>query len=537
MEGLKRMKVLVVDDEPRHRRGMAKMIHALRPEDQILVANDGVGALESVRSENPDVVLTDIRMPNMDGLAFLKRLEEENLRPKVVMVSAYNLFEFAQTAIRHGAYDYLLKPVEAEKVEGVLRRIEDQLAEESRQHSESEELKHRLSLTSSAYHNRLILSWLNGSLTVAERQELETLDWLQENGMVIFSEFRKAPGNNSVVDSMALMQQLEQLWIEFGEAYTYSLNALTENIFQAVTIIRTSAPTQDRRVEIRSKAISLSSELAKVGLLTHGIGPDCRSLITDAPQSYRAAQTTNQFNFHECWNGILFHDELFPCRKPFFLDGEKLFEALQGSEADTAVEMCRAAFRQLAGEGHANPSLIKESASLTLMKVKSRIRDFVDRQIGSVLTDSALMAIPECNSYVDLMAVLEDRLRDVHHTLRHGQLDKSEIIVADCLRWIQENTKEDLTLERAAEQFFFNPSYFSTLIKSRTGRTFSDHVTEARMRRAKELLASNKLKIYEIAVQCGYQDTKYFCRVFKKQNGMSPEAYKHTFLRQRRSEE
>jgi two-component system response regulator YesN len=531
------MKILVVDDEPRHRRGMAKMIHTLRPEDEILVANDGVGALEAVRSDKPDVVLTDIRMPNMDGLAFLKQLEEENLRPKVVMVSAYNLFNYAQTAIRHGAYDYLLKPVEAEKVEDVLRRIEDQLAEESRQHSESEELKHRLSLTSSAYQNRLILSWLNGSLSVAERQELETLDWLQENGMVIFSELRINPGNYAGMDSMHLMQQLEQAWTEFGDAHTYSLNALTENIFQGVTIIRTSAPTQDRRPEIRSRVISLGGEWAKVGQLTHGIGPDCQSLLTEAPHAYRAAQTVNLYNFHESWNGILFHDELLPSLKPFYLDGEKLFESLQGSEADTAVQKCRAEFGQLAGEGHTNPTLIKECASLTLMKVKSRIRDFVDRQIGSVLTDSALMAIPSCNSYLDLMAVLEDRLRDVHHALRNAQLDKSEIIVADCLKWIQENTKEDLTLERAAEHFFFNPSYFSTLIKSRTGRTFSDHVTEARMRRAKELIAANRLKIYEVAVQCGYQDTKYFCRVFKKQNGMSPEAYKHTSLRQRSLEE
>jgi two-component system response regulator YesN len=531
------MKILVVDDEPRHRRGMSNMIHVLRPEDQVLVAKDGASALELVRSEKPDVVLTDIRMPNIDGLSFLKMLEDESLRTKVVMVSAYNLFEYAQTAVRHGAYDYLLKPVEAEKVEDVLRRIEGQLVAESRRHSESEELKHRLSLTSSAYRNRLLLSWLNGSLTVMERKELETLEWMHGSGMVIFSEFRIGLGNKAGFDTVELLQHLERAWAEFGEASTFSLNVLQEEVFQAVTFIQTSRLTQERKPKIRQMVSSLGAEWVKYGRLTHGIGPDCLSLLTEAPQAYRAAQTANLYNFHDCWNGILFHDELLPSRDRILLDGEGLFEALQGRDAEAAIEMCRAAFDQLAANGHANPNLIKENAALTLMKIKSRIRDFVDRQIGSVLTDSALMAIPECNSYVDLMAVLEDRLRDVHHTLRHGQLDKSEIIVADCLRWIQENTKEDLTLERAAEQFFFNPSYFSTLIKSRTGRTFSDHVTEARMRRAKELLASNKLKIYEIAVQCGYQDTKYFCRVFKKQNGMSPEAYKHTFLRQRRSEE
>ncbi|MCD9025276.1 response regulator transcription factor [Cohnella silvisoli] len=530
------MKILIVDDEPRHRRGMANMIHTLRPEDQVLIANDGASALESVRSNEPDVVLTDIRMPNMDGLAFLKQLEDENLQPKVVMVSAYNLFEYAQKAIRHGAYDYLLKPVEAEKVEDVLRRIEELLADESRQYSESEELKHRLSLTSSAYRNRLILSWLNGSLSAAERQELEKLDWIQGNGIVIFSEFRVELGNKAELDPIGLMQRLEQTWAEWGEAHTFPLNALEEDIFQAVTILRTSLHTLDRMPDIRLRVTSLGTEWAKAGQLSHGIGPECRSLWLEAPQAYRAAQSANRYNFHECWNGILFHEEILPSRNPIILDGEKLFEALQGRDANAAIDICQTAFNQLAANGHANPTLIKESAALIIMKIKSRIRDFVDRQVGSALTNSVVMAIPACQTYTELMALLEGRLRDVHDALQQAQLDRSEIIVAECLRWIHEHAKEDLTLERAAEHFFFNPSYFSTWIKSRTGTTFSDHVMEARMQRAKQLLAANRLKIYEIAAECGYQDTKYFCRVFKKQNGMSPEAYKHTSFPQRRGE-
>ncbi|MBB6734182.1 response regulator [Cohnella zeiphila] len=529
------MKVLIVDDEPRHRRGMANMIHALRPEDQVLVAKDGAEALEFVRSEKPDVVLTDIRMPNLDGLSFLKLLEDEGLRTKVVMISAYNLFEYAQTAIRHGAYDYLLKPVDAEKVEDVLRRLEDQLAAEFRQHSESEALKHRLSLTSSAYRNGLFLSWLNGSLTDTERQELEALEEMQGSGMVVFSEFRFEPGPQAEWDPAAWLRRLEQAWAEFGEANTFSLNAPREDVCQAVTIVRTSRPAQERKLEIRQMAASLGTEWAKYGRFTHGIGPDCRSLWMEAPQAYRAAQTAHQYNFHDRWEGIVFQDELLSVRDPVLPDGEKLFEALQGRDAEAAVEMCRAAFVQLAADGHAAPNLIKECAALTLMKIKSRIRDYVDRRIGSVLTHSALDEVPSCRAYTDLMAILETRLREVHDAIRQSQSDKSERIVDECLRWIQENAKEELTLERAAEHFFFNASYFSTLIKSRTGKTFSDHVTEARMRRARELLAANR-RIYEVAAECGYQDTKYFCRVFKKQNGMSPEAYKHTSFPQRSGE-
>ncbi|ANS73217.1 hypothetical protein AWM70_00315 [Paenibacillus yonginensis] len=205
--------------------------------------------------------------------------------------------------------------------------------------------------------------------------------------------------------------------------------------------------------------------------------------------------------------------------------------------ADLAMVQCRSAFDRLSNSGYASPVLLKEQASLLLMKLQSRIRELVDRKLDSRLTQTAAALVQECHTYDELMALLEQSLREIHQALKQIQQDKSEVVVANCLRWIEEHMKEDLTLERAADHFFFNASYFSTFMKNKTGRTFSEHVTAIRMKRAKELLAENKLKIYEISAECGYQDTKYFCRVFKKHYGLSPQAYKHASLPERRSME
>jgi two-component system response regulator YesN len=516
---------------------MVNLIRQLRPDAHVTATKDGASALELVRSDRPEAVLTDIRMPNMDGLTFLQQLKEEGIKTKVVMVSAYNLFEYAQTAVRHGAYDYLLKPVEVEKIDDVLSRIEHQLVMESMQHVEAEELKHRLELAASAYRNRLILNWLNGSASDQEYEELDTYDWLQGSGFVIFSELRIRQDRYDQLDNAACLRSLEQGWEPLGEAITIPLNTYRQDDFQAITLIRISSITAEIKAGFRSIASALAAEWVMNGQLTHGIGPVCNSLLKEGPLAFRAAQTVNRYHFHDCWKGILFHEELKPSHNPMVVDTEKLYEALQGNDPNIAIEMCRAAFEQLSGGGHTDPSLLKEHASFTLMKVKSRIRNIVDRQVGSLLTDTAMTRIQACRSYEELMLLLELRLREIHDALRQIQLDKSEIIMTKCLDWIQERLKEDLTLERAAEQFFFNPSYFSTLIKSRTGMTFSEHVTAARMKRAKELLAENKLRIYEISTECGYQDTKYFCRVFKKQHGISPESYKHTSLPERKHEE
>lgn len=530
------MKILIVDDEPRHLRGMAKLVSAMRPKAEILVAKDGAAAIAIIQQDQPQIVLTDIQMPNMDGLTLLKWLEDKEHRPKVVMVSAYNLFEYAQTALRHGAYDYLLKPIDIDKVEDILARLDAQLAAESMQSEASEKLQHRLKLTSSAYRNNLLLSWLSGNLSAAEQVELEALDIVQGSGTVIFSELTIRLEEDKSLYTPALLQQLEHLGSCYGQASTFPINTLREDVFQAITIVRTPSPFQLSRDKIRLAFSELNKEWLPYGRLVHGMGTSCLSLVEQLPHSYRTAQTACEYNFHDCWQGVLFHDELYHSSKSFHLDGERLFEALQDNDPMAAIMLCRSTFQELAGEGHTEPQLIKECASLTLMKLKSRTRDVVERNFGSVLTNTVVTEIPACDSYGELLALLESQIRDLHQALRNMKQGKNEIIMEQCLSWIQENYMEDLTLEMAAEQFAFNPSYFSTLIKSRTGKSFSDHITEARMRRAKQLLRDGHLKIYDIAAQCGYRDTKYFCRVFKKQNGLSPEAYKHKSLTTNRDE-
>ncbi|SDD33246.1 two-component system, response regulator YesN [Paenibacillus sp. UNCCL117] len=527
------MKILIVDDEPRHLRGMSAMIQAMRPHAQVSVAKDGEVALASIRSELPDIILSDIQMPNLDGLALLKALEAEGIRTKVVMVSAFNLFDYAQTALRHGATDYLLKPVDADKVEALLQRMEGLITEEARERGESADLKQRLRLTSPAYRSRLLHQWLSGNLTLDEGKKLDEWAMLQEVNILILTEI--GTGGSCAGDSALLSQSLTdrlcQLGAVFGEACVFPLHSLPNQGSRFVTAIKLSTPAQLPKllpeVRVRLQAISASGQTW--GSLRHGIG--CRALEerdgVGIPELYQRAQMALAHTFHEEWQGVTSSLELVPTMtEAFNLNGEELFEALQGPTVDAAEAMCRAAFRELACGGNTDPKLIKNYASLMLMKIKSRTKDIVDRQVGNMITETVVSQIPVCSSSEELVALLLLRLNELHRSLALRKQDRHELIVEEFLGWIAEHFRDDLTLEMAAERFHFNASYFSTLIKSRTGRSFSDHLTEARMRRAKELLGTGQHKIYEIAEQCGYRDTKYFTRMFKKQFGLSPEAYK-----------
>lgn len=527
------MNILIVDDEPRHLRGMAAMVQAMRPHAHVSVAKDGEVALASIRSELPDVILSDIQMPNMDGLSLLKWLEVEAIQTKVVIVSAFNLFDYAQTAMRYGASDYLLKPVDADKVEAVLQRIEQKLAAEVVEQGETADLKQRLQLTSSAYRSQLLHQWLSGELSPGEGEWLDDWAVLQEVDLLILSEIGtgSSTGGHPVMSLELLADQLSQLGAGFGQVCAFPLQTVPNQGGRVITAIKLGEPVRLPMLipEIRALLQAISEHGQVGGRLFHGIG--CRPLeaekLADIPQLYQHAQTALTHTFHAEWQGVTSSVELvLPATSSFRLDGEQLFEALQDPTMDGAEAMCRTAFRELASGGNTDPKLMKDYASLTLMKMKSRTKEIVDRDIGIAITEAVVSEIPMCRGSEELMALLLQSLEKVHRSMIIRRQDRNELIMEDCIGWIDENFREDLTLEMAAERFHFNPSYFSTLIKSRTGRSFSDHLTEARMRRAKELLNNGQLKIYEIAEQCGYRDTKYFTRMFKKQVGLSPEAYK-----------
>jgi two-component system response regulator YesN len=513
------MKILVVDDEARHRRGMLSLIRTLRPEYEVLVAKNGIDALDIVDTLQPDIVLTDIRMPIMDGLAFLERLNEAKTkrRPRVVFLSAYNLFEYAQTALRHGAYDYLLKPVDIEKVEGILRRIEEEMMLETWHHLESDRASH-------------IRAWLNGAVFPHDWKDYTGKEIAAEAGFIVYTEY--IPIEAAGIDGLgrALLEDLNKVWSQVGSTFTI-LGASTADSISVITFIFHAKHASWNRTEIRQRLelIAQKSDYAD-GRLVHGIGSPFDLLEDGGLASYREAKAAQQYTFYDKWNGIVFYDERIQREAPEpALDSEYLFAEVCAGNVKHAVALCRQSFEQLADEGWTPPARVKEFASLILMKLKSRCRELLDDALSSRLTEAALVGFQACESDYAIMVLLEAQLVELSQYLQGMKRGRGEFVIESCLKLIHEYYQEDLTLEKVARRYYFNPSYFSTLFKNYTGRTFTDYLTDTRMNQAKALLSDPDAihKVYDIAELCGYRDAKYFNRMFKKLTGVTPETYRY----------
>lgn len=531
------MKILIVDDEPRHCRGMAGMIRATRSHAQVIIARDGVQGLEAARNERPDVIVTDIRMPNMDGIKLLSKLAEGDYKPKVVMLSAYNLFDYAQQALRHGAYDYLLKPVDIDKLEEVLTRIEIELSKEAAERRKAEWIQDRLAVTITAHRKQLVMEWLFGTLSTAGRRELERMGLYQGEGTIVYSIFRPGREQKSMLSANIeeLIHDVEAFWSSFGNALSVVLHVpgpednRNYNVEIATVVHVQGNVLRERRGSLHAELDTLNARWDSYGRLTHAVGPGCEDLGKLASRVYRSAMEASTYLFHDCWKGVLFCDELLHKRKQpsFELDGEVFNKSLQGEEAGTAIRLCRNAFEKLAGEGQTDPAVIKDCASFMLTKLQNSLGDRLGTETVKRLAEASVESISTCESFSSLMEILDACLAEVHGCWRRWKHDKRELVIDSCVALIQERFMENLSLESVASRYHFNVSYFSTMFKNRTGKSFSDYLIEVRMKRAEELLAGNEMKIYEIAKCCGYRDTKYFSRVFKKHAGMSPESFRH----------
>ncbi|WP_256992503.1 response regulator [Paenibacillus sp. XY044] len=557
---------MIVDDEPRHRRGMAGMLLASRPGCEVFTAGDGAKALEMAGIDRPDVIFTDIRMPQMDGLTFLRRLKEAlPYKPRVVMLSAYNLFEYAQEALRQGAFDYLLKPVDVDKLEEVLVRLESIHREEREARVQTKVLEEQMTAASLAHQGRLMQQWLSGSLSGEEERSWLSTGNADGQGLVIVSELEPASGKGSdfatkypqremlselrtslpdtyieprstSLQADRLHRALERAWSTFGTAFTVAWDVADWTRPRWVTILQAGASLGERREEIRRVVTSLQTEPAgggSPGRWVHAIGDECVDLTEGGPQSYRTALAALSYLFYDQHGAVLFHDELLPVRPVLTCSAAELLDLLHTSDEDAAKELCRKAVTAMSADGMADPQTVKDQTCLLLLKL-------ADSKPGlglNEVVEEAVQHIRSCRRFSEMLTILEAALGRIGSTLKEQKKSKRELVIDSCLDLMRERYMDDLSLESVAESFRFNPSYFSTLFKEATGRSFSDVLIEIRIRKAEELLRDgSRLKVYEIAERCGFRDTKYFSRSFKKHVGATPEAYRH-WARQQKSGE
>ncbi|WP_058301822.1 response regulator transcription factor [Gorillibacterium timonense] len=512
--------VLVVDDEERITEGMELLIDWKQFGFRIIgTAGDGLTALDFMQRNPVDLLVTDIRMPEMDGLELINALRSSGSRTRVMILSGYGDFQYAKKAIAYGVNDYLLKPVEVDELGRSLLKLKSELDEERKLRLEERQ-------TRNLARDKVLSDYTAGVLSSSEFQGYGSR-WgiaLEEEGirigLVELTLFQKL-ASDSLYDAMlyryGLRNMLEETLQQPGLGYVY------EEAEGMIGIIFQPGMDQERAEALLTGVLQAARQWFRQDVLI-GVGDPVP--VDKAPLSRKQALYVLERNgsqapicFYDSKNGP---DELFWDVR---WNSDRLIQRMEEGDLDKLEQETREFVRET--ETRRLPKPVVEGIVYSLFsKIGRLISRFEDNP-------------------APFLAKLE---REFEEQIRSGQppftewfaeamcttgkhicllaKQKEPDLIQAILHFINGHYSENLSLKQIAGLFYMNTAYLGQLFKQKTGQSFNDYLNKTRISAVKKELMQNRYAGMESINRAGFQNTEHFYRQFKRYEGITFSEYK-----------
>lgn len=527
-------KLLIVDDEPLVRVGVQSMLDWTSLEIEVTgTARNGSHAEELMRLNMPDIVIADIKMPIKNGLQLAQDSYNENGRiPVFIILTSFEEFEYARQALQAQAVDYLIKmELDAEKLENAVKKaivIIDQhranqpgIQQSERGSIQTLREKFFIRLLNDLFDNDAIydaqMRDLNidiqcGSFVVAnctiilpkqDTQEPGHIISLYNNAMRLVRETLTRYTKCFVVPlDMAYFTVIFCLDSQMSAEQT----AIQQVLYQTVTALQDYLSIQmfsavGQRVD-SLRQISISYRQAQRDI--HGITADDPVVFYKENANDTVAYITQ---VQEIRHGI-----------------RKAFEELDTQSLNESLGNIAATF-----ERHPDEFLQAMDTACNILYMAISLLPQGEALLEGIFsnTPEGYRVLYQMRDTASIAAWIRQFRDGCLEQLQSHKQSYNEHVVESVKAYIRENLGKHLSLQTVAAVFNFNPNYLSHLFSKYAGLGFVEYITGARIAAAKELLAQDKLRIYEIAELLGFEDSFYFSKVFKKAEGLSPSEYIH----------
>lgn len=534
---IRKIKVFLVEDEVIIRSGVKKSINWEQEGYEFVgEASDGELAYPMILKEKPDILITDIRMPFMDGLELSRLVKKELPDIKILILSGYDEFEYAKKAIKIGVTEYLLKPISAAKLTEVLNAVAETIRQENEEKNLLETYFAEMRENTERDKMRLFEKLLMGDLSMGEI--LEAGEWFGMNlgascyKIVLFKILANLENHvyaEQMVDACSSVEQaasmMEGVYVfQRGvEGWAFLLTAQDEKSMEE------SAKILYQNLK---QAMKNYTQLEYFG----GIGstvPRIRSL----KQSFREADRAFAARFVEEANQIISQKEF---EKSQMEEGLKMQGVVQIGKSREMLQkfLSNGTREEVKAFSDAYISRIEEeNIRLTMVRqyvvidVCIVILSFCERiSSANRLQEEAeelqkmmqkIHSLSEIKKYVVRLLNEAIELRDAESGRRYSDL------IAAAKKEIENHyMTEEISLNTVAISVGMSPSYFSSIFSKEAGKTFVEYLTEVRIEKAKEFLMCSSMKTSEIGYEVGYKDPHYFSYIFKKVQGCSPKEYR-----------
>lgn len=505
MKELNEFTVLAAEDEPVILNNIVKKIERVSPRISVGgKAHSGQEALDLLHDHHFDILITDIEMPGMSGLELIRKAKEDCPELHIIVLSGYSNFEYARTALRYGVEDYLLKPVEQKTLSDLLSSLCLQIEEERTVHNR-EILS--LALNDSPDHNAPFMFRDSGFLLSLITLGTLPPDGIDTSALVSGRPFRKLWLGSELEECFQSVKSVQHLWLidERSPQQKFLILHLEDASLSAEFLSMMMKKHLSEHLNgmpflvlTCSESISYKDLWTKARFLRSAV----RSEILPFHQETRCINTEQPVNPPDSASAVKDMKLLFSMdnEAAFLQYVHSLLTEVQDYPVSVLHQMIKLVFEAMAHCFQIDQQDCKGAAAAFFSRLMS------------------MKSIDECQS------CLEASLKELWKTASHHT--SSTTMCARIAQYLEINLREQVSLTALAQRFGYTPSYLNRIFKKEYGTSPLQYLTDLRIARAKELLLKHPdINIKTVASTVGYEDSRYFSRIFKNETGMTPTAW------------
>ncbi len=504
------MRIAIVEDEPKTKEGLIKIINKFTDYEICGIASDGLEGLRLMKELKPDLIISDIQMPGMDGLTMLQHLEQEGIPSNALILTGYSSFDYVRTALHLGVVDYVLKPVDVENFISVLRKTEAKILKEK-----SEKIDFA----------QLIWDYMTCEQEKKEELIRQLSKQLQVDDGTAVNLFLVKPDS---LDQETVGEMLHCMKDKLNTLCVTNFQVLHLSLSYGILVLIIDA--EKSKFINRLFSIHILPCLNQIG--------SCHCSYASIPglagleKAIRSLKDLLSYAFVYGSEVILEKQmvdklEFTEIRYPEDLENRIRKEIMYGNYEKAL--MISEKFKELIIESKGRPELIREYTARFSSGIYNIAKEYNPQPGPILIFHYFINNIIESKTKTDLII----NYKKIVNTILAGtdeEMDVDNLTVLKVINFIRDNYSKDITLTEAATLVGVTPEYLSKLFNQKINVNFVVFIRNFRISVAKRMILSGKYRMQEVAEQVGFRDPKYFNKVFKSVCGISPSEYKKVIV-------
>lgn len=532
--------IIIVDDEKIIREGISSRIDwKANGINVCALASDGTQALDLIEQYMPSIVITDISMRDLDGLELLEIVNQVYPNIKVILISGYKDFEYAQKAIALNAFHYMTKPVDTTKLVNVVLQakteIDKKRSEIKINDNIRKKLRENLLIIKDNFFSNLLLGKIRNVTEIREQADMIEVNFNVKQYIVCILEFEEnnTMQKKNIYDQSfykaAIMSSVEN---EIDEIY----NSYTFNMLSRIGLIVCADNINKDFLKKKLKGVInwVNKEMGMI--LTIGVGSTCGD-IEKISLSYRAANDAIQYRVVLGKNVIIDSQHKYETTKEIIAiedfdsilknNESNIIYAIKNDETKVIEDITKEIMDSMKMVVTGDIKLKEREIFLLtfyLIKIIYALEIYNHKYYGS--ENNLFKKLNAVNSLDEINIFLKSFFFSIVKEMNIKKKSRNNFLVDKAVKFVQDNIYDSISLVIVADKLQIHPNYLSKIFKNETKTPFTTFVIETKMKEAKKLLKDTNLKVYEIADKMSYKDVAHFTRLFKKSFGVSPTEYR-----------